>query len=128
MAAQIGDYTVESLDDGHTPGGSGEQNYIAINHAKATSNFVSVFDDVLSETWLQRVYDHAIEKGRPWGCYIPGKDALDSTLDAEEVFAVDRESGIALEAVRALLYGRGKDLIGRDALGRVHGTAVHMSS
>jgi hypothetical protein len=91
---------------------------------KVSSGFVTVYDDLLSDEWTERLYTYACAKDRPWGVYVTGKDARDSGLSSEALLEADPEKAMALEAVRALVYRRGAGTVGTDADERIHGTAI----
>lgn len=59
--------TLDPIDDGHTPGGTSIGTQIATYHNKANSKFLSVFDGVLPDLWCDRLYEYALQKGKPWG-------------------------------------------------------------
>lgn len=114
----------EIIDDGHRPGGTSESTKLAVNLGKESSGFVTVFDDLLDEKWVDRLYDYACEKGRPWGVYVTTQEAQDASLSSEALLETDPEKAMALEAVRALVYTRGGGTVGEDADKRIHGTAI----
>ena len=118
------DIQLHPIDDGHRPGGTLDQTYLAENLDKVSSSFVTVFDDLLAEEWVERLYAYACEKGRPWGVYVTGEEARNGCLSSEELFKDDPEKAMALEAVRALVYSRGAGVVGADAEERIHGTAI----
>ena len=59
-------FSLLEIDDGHKPGKTTVPTKLAVNE-KATTKFVSVFDDLLPELWCQRGYELAAERKRPWG-------------------------------------------------------------
>ena len=60
------------LDDGHKPGKTKiSTNVIKYQNKKSTS-FASFYDNVLDESWRQRIYNYAVERGRPWGRCVYG--------------------------------------------------------
>lgn len=115
---------LEKFDDGHSPGGTKVATQIARYRNRHSSAYVSVFDDLLSPIWADRVYSYAVERSRPWGVYIPTAMAKDPTVLTEELWANgEHEKALSLEAVRALFFDRGAAVLGPD-LQSIHGTAV----
>ena len=55
------------FDDGHKPGSTKVETTVVTYANKTTTKFVAVFDDVLPELWQKRIYDHGVQRGRPWG-------------------------------------------------------------
>lgn len=58
---------LEHFNDGHSPGGTSVPTRIAQYRNKQSTNFLSVFDNVMPEDWCTRAYDYGVEKGKPWG-------------------------------------------------------------
>jgi hypothetical protein len=116
-------YLLSKIDDGHKPGGSDVDTFLAKNVDKVSAGFVSIFDNLLSEEWCNRIYDYAYNK-RPWGVYVTSKDALDMSINTSELYKTNPERALGIEAVRALVYQRGAGILGSDASDRVHGTAI----
>lgn len=76
------------IDDGYRPSHFTEADgvtKIAHYNDKFASNFLSVFDNLLSPQWADRIYKSAVVRGRPWGVYISTADALDSSIDTESL-------------------------------------------
>lgn len=57
------------LDDGHKPGQTEVPTKVICYKNKNSNKFASFYDNVLSEMWRKRIYDYAVERGRPWGVY-----------------------------------------------------------
>ena len=118
-------FLLHPWNDGHTPGGTSQAQFMVENMNKNSCKFVSIYDDLLSEEWLDNIYNYAVDKGRPWGVYISGEDALNDNINSKELYNdQERERAIGLEAVRQLIYKRGIDIIGNDAHERIAGTAI----
>jgi hypothetical protein len=58
---------LEEFDDGHSPGGTEVSTKIAVYSNKNTTNFLTVFDNLLPSEWCDRAYEYALKKGHPWG-------------------------------------------------------------
>eukprot|EP01032_Pedospumella_encystans_P015368 gene15368-17582_t len=115
---------LESFDDGHSPGATSVETKLAVYRKKNSSNFFSIYDNVLPSHWCDRAYKYAVERKKPWGAYITSADALDLTVSEEDIWANnDFERAIALVATRSLFYERAGGLLGPDKE-QMHGTAV----
>eukprot|EP00981_Chlorochromonas_danica_P005468 scaffold1105_cov184-Ochromonas_danica.AAC.3 len=116
---------LEDFHDGHFPGGTSLPTQIAHYQHRHFNDYVTVFDNLLPSLWQERVYQYALEKGRPWGVYIPTTMALDTTIDAEVLWQreEEKEKALALVAVRHLFFDRAAALIGPD-VNSIHGTAI----
>ena len=82
------------IDDGYRPSHFTDADGVTkIAHYtdKVTSNFLSVFDNLLSIEWTDRIYKTAVVKGRPWGVYISTADALDESIKTEILFLENPE-------------------------------------
>jgi len=100
------------------------QTRLAVNRDKASVGFVCVFDELLSNEWVDRAYSYALQKAKPWGVYVQTSEALDATLCPNELWeAGEHEKAIGLVTKRALILERGASLIGTDK-SRIHGTVV----
>lgn len=55
------------------------------HRGKQSSNFADCYDEVLSDIWMNFIYDYSVHKhqSKPWGVYITTADALDSSIDTE---------------------------------------------
>ena len=118
------DVIYHDIDDGHSPGGTKATQTLVENLNKYSSDFVSIYDNLLSPYWVNTIYEYAVSKGRPWGIYISGEDALNNELLSKDLLKTDPERAMALEAVRELIYNKGSHHLGTDKNNRVHGTAV----
>ena len=128
-------YTIDDFDDGHRPGNTTTSTRIARHANKNTISFGAVFDDCLPIAWCDRAYEYAILKGRPWGVYVLTKDALDESIDAEDIWNMAskanddsdnskyKEKALGLIATRSLIFCKGKDIIGKD-INALHGTVI----
>jgi len=131
---------VVEFDDGHRPAlaQSKENTKLALNRNKTSSKFVSVYDDLLPSPWPQRIYDYAMQRGKPWGVYVLTKDLLEFESNgggvdadglprmfefAELIWQTDPERAFATCATYALVMQRARGLIGPD-VNLIHGTAV----
>jgi len=128
---------IAEFDDGHTPALSqnkGKSTLLAYNRHRASSKFVSVYDDLLPAPWPVRMYDYAAKRGRPWGAYVQTKDllAFEQSGQAawskmlafvESIWEVEPERAFATCATYSLVMQRARGLIGKD-LEHIHGTAV----
>ena len=56
-----------NFDDGHSPGATAVETKLAIYKNKHSSNFFSVYDNVLPDVWCNRAYQYAVERKKPWG-------------------------------------------------------------
>ena len=54
-------------NDGHKPGSTSTNTKMAHYLMKHSSKFISVFDDLIPSSWLDRTYIYAERKGSPWG-------------------------------------------------------------
>ena len=128
---------VVGFNDGHKPGSNGNVSKIYEYKNKNSSNFLSVFDNLLPDVWCERAYDYAVnvKKGKPWGVYITTQDALDvDNVNPENIWKNsaasnssssndEKERAIGLLAVRALIFTKGKGAVGDDFI-NIHGTAL----
>jgi hypothetical protein len=132
---------IVDFDDGHKPallrdeGAQGTK--LALNRGKQSSNFVSVYDNLLPLMWAQRIYDYAVSRKKPWGAYVLTSDLLafeQEVAGSEErtakmleyvegIYETDPERSFAVCATWALVMQRARGLIGCDMSG-IHGTAV----
>ena len=112
------------FDDGHKPGQTTSPTTLTFHSGKHSSNFVAVFDQCLPEIWCARAYTYSVGRVKPWGVFISTKDALDSCMDPEVLWNLGEfEKSIALVAVRSHIFGKCKDIIGKD-LDYIYGTVV----
>lgn len=91
MSLQV-DYSV--IDDGYRPSHFTEADgdtKVAHYKDKISSNFISVFDNLLTVDWMDRTYRYAISRARPWGVYISTADALNLALKSEDIFKENPE-------------------------------------
>lgn len=124
-------FSLVEWDDGHLPGGftTGKKNStrMAINHNKAGSKFFNILDDFLEEPWLTRVYEYALDRGRPWGSYATTVDLEDSSLCPESLWEEDnsasKEKAISLISYRSYFSKLGAECLRKDK-NRIHGVAV----
>lgn len=58
---------LESFDDGHSPGATSVETKLAVYKKKHSSNFFSIYDNVLPGHWCDRAYKYAVERKKPWG-------------------------------------------------------------
>ncbi len=112
------------FDDGHKPGQTTSPTTLTLHSGKQSSNFVAVFDHCLPEIWCSRSYIYSIERVKPWGVFISTKDALNSSIDPEDLWNLGEfEKSIALVTLRSHIFGKCKDIIGKD-LDHIYGTVV----
>lgn len=121
---------VENLidfDDGHKPGSNSQGTRLTIHSGKASTKTLSIFDDLLPELWCDRIYQYAVKKNKPWGVYITTEDVNNVSLIAEDLWEEggdpNIEKAIGLLTTRALIFGRGLQMIGDDK-SHIHGTVV----
>ena len=122
---------LRDFDDGHLPSGQAKgSTKLAMNLGKQSTNFVSIYDDLLPLQWAERIYAYAIDRGKPWGVYVLTKHLLefaagmpDLLAHIEGLWEADPERAFAMCATYALVMQRGQGLIGSD-LSSIHGTAV----
>lgn len=67
--AEMFDDTIQlvSFDDGHSPGATSVETKLAVYKNKCSSNFFSIYDDVLPGHWCDRAYQYAVDRKKPWG-------------------------------------------------------------
>jgi alpha-galactosidase len=118
---------MDVFDDGHRPGNTVTCTRIVRHDNKNQCKFGAVFDDCLPDHWCRRAYDYATYKGRPWGVYIQTSEAIDESINPEDIWnsdnSGDKEKALGLIATRSLIFSRGKDIIGKD-VSSLHGTVV----
>lgn len=118
-------FSLIPFDDGHKPGGSQVQTRLAINQKpNEISNFLAIFDNLLSSQDCDRAYEYCNKRQKPWGVYIPTEVALNSAINVDDLWESDPQMAISLLTTRSLIFGRGKHILGGDALFSVHGTVV----
>lgn len=96
---------------------------MVVQTGKHNSKFLSVYDDLLPPEWCERMYSYALELSRPWGAYVTTAEALDATLDAEQVWKQDPEKALSLVVVRGLFFGRGRSHLEGD-IPHIHGNQL----
>lgn len=129
---------IKEFDDGHQPAlaqNKDQKTLLAYNLGKSSSNFLSVYDDLIPLQWAERIYEYAVKAGKPWGVYVLTKDLLDFEEQGRELgfqqllqhieilWESDPERAFAMCATYALVMQRGRGLVGRD-VNHIHGTAV----
>lgn len=116
---------IEEFDDGHAPGGTNVKTKVANYQNKHSKNFLAVFDHLLSDEWCDRAYSYAVNRMKPWGTYITTSDALNISIDPEQLWNNGEcERAISLMAVRALIIERGKPFVGPD-IANIHGNTTN---
>ena len=71
LSLEMSLFDLVSWDDGHRPGKTTAGTQMAINKDKQSSSFLSVFDNLMSEVWLDRIYEYSMNRNRkPWGVYV----------------------------------------------------------
>jgi hypothetical protein len=113
--------TFKNFDDGHSPGSTGTKTQLVCYKNKNQEDFLSIFDNLLSAEWCSKAYTYASTQSKPWGTYVTMNDALDVSLNVDEIWKSGNfKQAISLVAVRALLLERGAQLIGDD-IKAIHG-------
>lgn len=57
----------EEIDDGHCPGGTSLTTKLVTYQNKQSVNFLSIYDNLLTELWRDRAYTYAVNRVLPWG-------------------------------------------------------------
>eukprot|EP01035_Chromulina_nebulosa_P020138 gene20138-26146_t len=96
---------------------------ICINKNKKKSKFISIFDDVLPDDWINFAYTYSIERNKPWGVYVLLSEVIDNNIDMNALKLSNPIKAIALIAVRSLFISKAYDII-QDDLNLIHGIAV----
>lgn len=96
---------------------------MAINNNKAAKSFVQIYDDFLSEEWCDKMYDYALNKGRPWGAYVTTEDIMNDAIITIEEFKENPERAFSLEAVRCYYSQKGAYFLREDS-SRIHGGII----
>lgn len=114
--------SLKEFDDGHSPGSTETKTQLVEYNNKTSENFLTVFDNLLSDIWCTRAYTYAINQLKPWGTYVTTRDAMDLTLCADDIWnSGDCERAISLITVRTLLFERGLTVLGKD-VDNIHGS------
>lgn len=96
---------------------------MVIQNGKASSQFLSVFDNLLPVEWCDRMYEYAVRLNRPWGAYVPTAEALDPALDIEALWAADPEKAMSFVVTRQLFFGKGRAFLEGD-IANIHGESL----
>lgn len=61
---------IVDFEDGHYPGFTSVTTRLAVYNGKHSSQFLSIFDDLLDVEWCERAYEYAMHRAaKPWGMY-----------------------------------------------------------
>ena len=87
---------------------------------RVATRFLRVYDDALAPELCAALYEDAVSRGKPWGCYVALRGE-----GAEGAPGSEREAW-AREVVRAVFLDRAADAVGDLAVagGAAHGVAV----
>lgn len=91
-----------------------------IQTGKHTSNFLLIFDNLLSNEWCDRIYEYAVALDKPWGAYVTTAEVLDGSIDVEAMWMSDPEKAMSLIVTRKLFFEKGRSLLEGD-IGHIHG-------
>jgi hypothetical protein len=120
-------FDLVSWDDGHRPGKTTAGTQMAINKDKQSSSFLSVFDNLMSEVWLDRIYEYSMNRNRkPWGVYVLTQTEVLNTaeIDVELLWNQgEHERAIGIYTTRQLIIQRAGGFLKND-LEKIHGTVV----
>lgn len=91
-----------------------------VQTGKHTSNFLCIFDNLLSTVWCERIYDYALAINRPWGAYVTTLEVLNGSVDADALWGIDPEKAISLVVTRKLFFEKGRAFLEGD-IDNIHG-------
>ena len=93
---------------------------MVVQTGKSSSQFLSVFDNLLPVQWCDRMYSYAVSLDRPWGAYVTTAEALDESLDVEALWSTEPEKAMSVVVTRKLFFGKGRAFLEGD-MANIHG-------